>query len=201
MTEGKIVNQLQELIKKLIPASFTGKVLSVDEEKGEAVVLFNELEYDVKLKSIIDKSEYGVFVIPEAESDVFCIPEGLDQERYFVAGVNKVAKVIVKMQNLDFVMDNEAKSLKVTNGNTAFELNDALAQFNDGDNGGLVKITDLVTKINNLETKVNDLITKLKAVVVPLAPSGTYPFSTVFGSVVNLTQTKKSDLENEKVKH
>jgi hypothetical protein len=73
--------------------------------------------------------------------------------------------------------------------------------INGGANKGLVKVTDLVTKLNALEEKVNDLITKLQGVVVPLAPSGTYPFSPVFSSVSAITKTKVADIENPKIKH
>ena len=68
-------------------------------------------------------------------------------------------------------------------------------------NGGLVKVEDLVNKLNALENQVNDILTALKGIVVPLAPSGTYPLAGSFATIVNLQTTSKSDLENDKVKH
>lgn len=68
--------------------------------------------------------------------------------------------------------------------------------------GGVVKVEELVKKINALENKVNDLLTALKAIVVPLAPSGTYPLAPSLLTVTPITPTTKaSDLENDKIKH
>src|SRR5579872_4545745 len=75
--------------------------------------------------------------------------------------------------------------------------------FNDGRNGGLVIIGDLVTKINNLENQVNNILTALKThthagVTTGGGVSGTSPS---FSSITNLTNTQVSDLEDAKVKH
>ncbi len=75
------------------------------------------------------------------------------------------------------------------------------AIFFNGENGGLVIIGELVTKLNNLESKVNDLISALQGVVIPLAPSGTYPFAPLFADILPLDETTVDDLENDKVKH
>jgi len=188
MTEGDVVRELELLIKKHIPEAFTGKVINVDsaESKGFVTVLFNELEYDVKLKSVIDEQEAGIFMIPENESDVFCVPEGLDKERYFVAGINKPAKIIIKMQNLSFVMDNEG----------------SLIQFNDGNNNGLVKVADLVTKLNTIESDLND-IKQVFSTWTPVSQDGGAALKTAAASWASsvISETQQTDLENDKVKH
>lgn len=184
--EGEILDQLQELIKKLIPESFTGKVQSVDESKGIVTVLFDELEYDVKLKSIVDEAETGVFYIPEVDSDVFCVPEGLDKERYFVAGINKVAKIIFKMQNLSLVMDNETETLKI----------------NDGSNGGLIVIADLVSRINDLENDINTLKQAFFSwVTVPNDGGAALKTAASTWAGQQFVNTQVADIENDKVKH
>lgn len=74
-------------------------------------------------------------------------------------------------------------------------------KFLDGSHGGLVKISDLVTKLNNLEDTVNDLISTLQGIVIPLAPSGTYPFAPEFAGIAPLTPTEVGELENDKITH
>lgn len=74
-------------------------------------------------------------------------------------------------------------------------------QLNGKNFKGLVKIEDLVTKINNLEDLVNNILTTLKATTIPLAPSGTYPFASLYTSLNTLITTQKSDLENTSVSH
>lgn len=73
--------------------------------------------------------------------------------------------------------------------------------FLDGSYGGVVKVADLVTKINALENQVNSILTTLKSTSIPLAPSGTYPFASLYASLSNLNTTTAADLENTKVKH
>jgi hypothetical protein len=73
--------------------------------------------------------------------------------------------------------------------------------FNEGNFGGIVKLDPLHNRIKAVEDFTNNLLSTLKTVVVPLAPSGTYPFSGVFGSISPITPGSKDDLEDVKVKH
>lgn len=69
------------------------------------------------------------------------------------------------------------------------------------DNGGLVKVQDLVSKLNNLENKVNTIITTFNAhthVASSFGSPTTPPPSPVVGT---LTPTQVTDLENKKVQH
>lgn len=69
------------------------------------------------------------------------------------------------------------------------------------DNGGLVKVQDLVSKLNNLENKVNTIITTFNAhthVASSFGAPTTPPPSPVVGT---LTPTQVSELENKTVLH
>lgn len=68
--------------------------------------------------------------------------------------------------------------------------------------GGLIKLVELVAKINALETLTNNILNVLKATVIPLAPSGTYPFASLYAALADITPiTARSDIENTKVTH
>ena len=71
----------------------------------------------------------------------------------------------------------------------------------DGSFGGLVKVNDLVSKVNALENQINSILTTLKTTTIPLAPSGTYPFASLYASLSNLTVTQVADVENDKILH
>lgn len=73
--------------------------------------------------------------------------------------------------------------------------------FNGGEFGGLVKVKELTDKINSLENLVNNLLNTLKTTTIPLAPSGTYPFAPLYSSFTPLTNTNKSEIENENITH
>jgi hypothetical protein len=66
---------------------------------------------------------------------------------------------------------------------------------------GLVTVKSLTTKLNNLENKVNDLIIACSSQIVTLAPTGTFPLAPYFTSVLPLSITTKSEIQNTKVKH
>lgn len=69
------------------------------------------------------------------------------------------------------------------------------------DNGGLVKVQDLVSKLNAIENKVNTIITTFNAhthVASSFGAPTTPPPSPVVGT---LTPTQVTDLENKKVQH
>ena len=72
----------------------------------------------------------------------------------------------------------------------------------DGENGGLVKVSELVDKMNNIENKLNTLLSTFNThvhtgVTTGAGSSGTTP-SIVSGS---LTPTQIQDLENDKISH
>lgn len=68
--------------------------------------------------------------------------------------------------------------------------------------GGLIKIDSLITKINNIETDINNLKTALGGWVVAPGDGGT-ALKTALTTYISqpITNTTKSDLENDKVKH
>lgn len=98
--------------------------------------------------------------------------------------------------------DRSAKELTVDCAGTAVINASDTITINGGDNDGLVKVAALKDKINALENLVNGILNVLKATSIPLAPSGTYPFATLYTSLNAITPvTSQSDLENPDVKH
>lgn len=68
-------------------------------------------------------------------------------------------------------------------------------EFFGGQLGGLVKVIDLVSRLNLIENKVNNIISKYNT--HSHTGDGVPTTSTVNG---NLTDTKRSDIENTKIK-
>lgn len=86
-------------------------------------------------------------------------------------------------------------------GDSVIDVIDGTIQFGDGSFDGLVKVGELTEKLNALENKFNSLLTTLQGVVIPLAPSGTYPFAPVFAGITALVETQQSEIENEDIIH
>ena len=98
------------------------------------------------------------------------------------------------------IVDGKGISIEDNFGNKITTEKD-LIKLNEGDNNGLAIVKELTTKYNNLENKYNSLLQILQTVIIPLAPSGTYPFAQLFASQQPLTPTQQSEIENKKVTH
>jgi hypothetical protein len=69
-------------------------------------------------------------------------------------------------------------------------------------NGGIVKVTDLVTKLNNIENDLNTLKTAFTGwVVVPSDGGAALKVITATWAGQTITQTTVNDLESDTVKH
>jgi hypothetical protein len=74
--------------------------------------------------------------------------------------------------------------------------------FLGGDNGGVVKVSDLVDKLNNLENDLNTLKNIMTTWVPVLGDGGTALKSLITTWAADtLTPTTESELENDKFKH
>ena len=75
-------------------------------------------------------------------------------------------------------------------------------QFDGGENGGLVKVADVTAKLNSLEKDLNDLKQAIST-WIPTPNDGGSALKAKVSSWAGsrLTETKKEDLQNDKVKH
>ena len=72
--------------------------------------------------------------------------------------------------------------------------------FQGGENGGLIKISELITKLNTIEDEINNLKQILKAPQVNTYGGIIAPNFTTWANQP-ITKTKQSDLENTNFKH
>lgn len=81
---------------------------------------------------------------------------------------------------------------------------DGNTYFNDGNNGGLVIVGDLVSRLNKLENGLNTLRSNFNGHTHLSPPAPVNPVTTATPLPVdagNNTLTKNSDIENQKVQH
>lgn len=202
MNEGEVNSALIQLVQEQIPEAFVGKVLSVDEATAEVEVLYNELEYTAKLKSIVDEKEVGLMLLPDLDSMVYVVPEGIVEPRYVVAKVNTIAKVKLVMGDLAIILDKEEKLASLTVGNTTVEVMEDLARINGGDNGGVPVSESITAKLNALENDINSLKQAFSQ-WVPVSQDGGAALKSGITSWArqSIANTQSGDLENTKFKH
>ena len=74
--------------------------------------------------------------------------------------------------------------------------------FFDGENKGMVKVSELVDKLNTVENKVNELLTTFNTHVHPGVTIGAGITAVIATPIAGtLTPTQINDLENDKIKH
>lgn len=152
---------------------------------------FNDLEYESALCKVSD--------INLDDNTCTCTPINGDAA-YFdvILSSDKSKGFLLIPKNNSFVICTQ------TSQTTAYisMVSDVDQVYLAGDeNGGLIKITDLITKLNNLENKVNSVITIYNAhthVASSFGAPTTTPAAPVVGT---LTPTVRADIENEIVKH
>lgn len=165
------------------------KVISVDQDAKTCRVtdLIAEIDYvDVRLRSIIDDKDTGIWFIPKVGSFVQVGVINSHIEALVVLTCNEIDKFFLKIGNM---------SLSMTSNGFV---------FNEGTKG-MVKITDLVTKINRLEDKLKDH----QHAYIPY-PGGApgIPVATTAGTLATppnntliFDNTTVDDLEDTKIKH
>lgn len=147
--------------------------ITVISDKGESIIS------DVTLMSEIDD---GILILPAIGSTV--VIASSEKINYFVCLFSELQKILYIV------------------GGSAINIVDGLIQINDGSCGGLVKVIELTQKINSLENLVNSILTTLTTTVIPLAPSGTYPFAPLYSSISTIAPiTQRSDIENNLITH
>lgn len=74
--------------------------------------------------------------------------------------------------------------------------------FDGGNNGGLIKVNDLVSKMNNIENDLNSL-KNILSIWAPVPSDGGASLKTALASYFaqTITPTIKTDIENDKIKH
>lgn len=143
--------------------------------------LSGALILDVRINPL-ENSLNGLRIIPKENTNVI------------VTFINK--------QEAYLALCDEIESLEIKIGESTLKITDGEVLFNEGNNDGLVKISDLVTKLNNVESDLNNLKAAFTSwVVAPTDGGGALKIATATWAASVLTQTVQTDLEDTKIKH
>lgn len=140
--------------------------------------------YDVRLNAIDNDLQSYVTIVPAEKSNILvAVIEKLKTEAVVVR-CSEVQKVLIKI------------------GANTVVMNDDGFVFNDGDNEGVVKINELVKKLNAVEKDINNL----KQAILTWVPTPNDGGATLKARVASwaaskIIETKKTDLEDSKIKH
>ena len=142
---------------------------------------------NVRLKAVLDSNTNKIVAYPKVGSSVLYVLIGNENTESFVFAMSEVEEVYVKVGSQKILLNNDGLI------------------FNNGLNGGLVKIEALTTKVNALVSTVNALVTAHNTHVhITTATIGLGSVGTIAPTTTTAQQAQslqKSDYENTKVKH
>jgi hydrogenase maturation factor len=185
MRDEEVREAFRDFVLDILSFSFTGKVEAVDEENLTATVIHGDLSYTANFKSIQDSKSEGVWIIPAVGSDVFCVPEGQSKERFIIVKYSKIDRIYFEV------------------GETKCDVTTEHVKFNNGENGGLAKLTELETKLNDFVGKFNNHVHS-GVVIAVKGGSGSPAVGTAGNSgkpTGNADTFNKSVFENTKILH
>ncbi|OJV30446.1 MAG: hypothetical protein BGO32_08615 [Bacteroidetes bacterium 37-13] len=188
------MREIKEALKQLIGepdgTMLNAVVKAVDWSKRECTVTLpdgREIE-EVRLRAVADGEDTGIAVKPKVDSQVLV---GVIGNELCVLLFTEVDTVELKMQDVELTVEGGKVKLK------AKEI-----ELNGGNNKGLVKVLEAVNKYNAIERDLNTVKTVFST-WTPVAQDGGAALKGAISSWAGqqLTETKQSDIENDKVKH
>ncbi|MCM1380115.1 MAG: hypothetical protein NC044_08575 [Prevotella sp.] len=144
------------------------------------------------------EADYGLCVFPEKGSYVI-VGFVADGAAGVVLTTEKIEAAEVVIGDNSAIIDADGIRLKTANMSADFNADNII--LNGGDLNGLVKIDDLTDRLNIIEKDINDLKTALsKWVPVPQDGGAALKTEVTDWAGAPLTETKRSDYENKKIK-
>jgi len=169
----KLKKAMRDLNPPVINTGILCKVTAYDENKKTCTC--EPLNGIAKFFKVRLNSENidSFILIPKVNSTV--VVEELEKNQAYISMFSEIDKILCTAENIE---------------------------FNGGNNGGLINISDLISKINNLENDINNLKTIITTwVPVPSDGGAALKALITTWSAQTLTPTLVSEIENEKIKH
>ncbi len=187
--DRNIAQARRAIARRLNIASSTvlhATVVEVDAGERTCVVEVDGVRYeDVRLYGVVDSALKGMVCLPKAQSTVLVSRIG---------GSNELC--VVMFSEIDEVQLTIADKVELKITENEVRLNADKIVFNDGSNGGIVKVKELTNRINNIESQCNDILTALQGITCATGLA----FAPLF-LMPPLTSTTQNDIENDKIEH
>ena len=158
---------------------------------------------DIRLSSIPSGSENGLLVVPARGSIILVADLSCGNLRELCAiGYSEVESVRFHQGKTTLMADAEGATVEV--GSSRMRIEDSKVTFNNGDNGGLVKIEALERSRESLKSYCEQLkqavSSGLNSVGAGTAANGATG-ATAFETAMSAAAIRIEDLENSKITH
>lgn len=159
--DRELAEGLRQIGKRKTP-TIAVEVLSVDKVLGMCEVKDDELQYTVRLASVINDNTERFYLFPKVGSSVLIASIGEDENRYYVVAYSEIESVSLRIEDTQFTIDKAGVHLQ--RGEVDFksllneilnELKTAIIQTPSGP-GNFAP--NNVAKFDEINNKINELL-------------------------------------------
>ncbi len=158
--ETELQNGLKAFKKRDI-ATISVEVKSVNKDNGTCIVIDDELEYEVRLLSIINEDKQGFYLFPKVGSSILIAPIEEDINRFHIVAYSEVENLKYGIENTELNIDKNGFLLKKENETLKKLMEDLIKAIkamkfttNQGPTINLINIADFIA----LEKRFNNLL-------------------------------------------
>lgn len=126
--ERALQKSLQQLTKRGTP-TLSVEVLSVDKTQGTCRVMEEQLEFEVRLASVIDSTKNRFYLFPKIGSQLLIAPIEEDINRYHAIGYSEIESLYLGIEPTEFCIDEKGFLLKKEDETLAKLMTDLLQEI------------------------------------------------------------------------
>ncbi len=158
--ETELQNGFKNLKRRDI-ATVPVEVKSVNKDNGTCVVIDDELEYEVRLLSIINEDKQGFYLFPKVGSSILIAPIEEDINRFHIVAYSEIENLKITIDKCELNFDKNGFLLKKENETLKKLMADLIKAIkamkfttNNGPTINLINIADFIA----LEKRFNQFL-------------------------------------------
>ena len=109
--DRELAEGLRQIGKRKTP-TIAVEVVSVDKGKGTCKVKDDELQYTVRLASVINDNAERFYLFPKEGSSVLIASIGEDENRYYVVAYSEIESVSLRIEETELTIDKAGLHLQ-----------------------------------------------------------------------------------------
>ena len=102
--DRELAEGLRQIGKRKTP-TIAVEVISVDKAQGTCVVKDDELQYTVRLASVINDNAERFYLFPKVGSSVLIASFGEDENRYYVVAYSEIESMSLRIEETQLTID------------------------------------------------------------------------------------------------
>lgn len=186
MLEENFQRLIEILLKKNVPSMVSfGTVTKISSDKQYCTVERENAPtlYKVRLNAIIGQIDSNLTIIPKVGSTVLFSLIDNDCNEAFILSSSCPEEIDIKIEN------------------TSLSIKKDQVLINEGSNGGLIKINDLISELGKLSNRVDTIFTGFSKLIPDSPGAGSAGLTAALKAIIASDKENFSNIENSKVKH